>query len=121
MIIEGEVRNEDSTAEVTSKWTYNLDDPLAVRVEFLENEVAWVFSVELLAEAFTSPVEKLHGFGDVQIEVGEEHAFLYLTNGRSSATLKFPSQDIREFLNQVDDLGVEEAIARELDDFLETL
>jgi hypothetical protein len=110
---------------VTSTWAYNPEDPWVVTVGFTiegsKHEVVWALSLDLLMEAFTSSVEQLHGFGDVVLDVGEAHTFLHLSNGAESTKVKFPSEEIREFLSEVDDQDSPEVIARELDRFLETL
>lgn len=117
MIIEGEVTDGVSTLPFTSIWKHNPDDPLVVTVDFVDHAV-WLFSLELFREALTAPSERLHGVGDVKIEVIGESTLLYLNNGVHSSTLKLPTSGIREFLGQVDDSGSEEVIARELDEFL---
>lgn len=121
MIIECEVSDGLKTLPVSSTWTHNPADPLAVRVEFKGHKAVWNLSLDLLMEAFTSASEGLQGPGDVLLEVSENFTFLYLTNGRESGVLKFSTADIREFLNQVDLQESEEVVARELDEFLSAL
>lgn len=122
MIIEGEISDGVTTHVVTSTWTHNPDDPWVAKVDFqigaMGNVVTWVFSLDLFMEAFTSPSDGLQGSGDVLVEVGENFSFLHLSNGRDSGSVQFSTADIREFLNQVDDHGSEEIIARELEEFL---
>ena len=121
MIIHGEVTKGLDSELVTSEWIYNSEDPWAVEVEFLEAEVAWVFSLDLLKVAFELPFTGFQGVGDVKISVISDLVFVRLDNGKETVTLKFPAEDIQEFLSQVDDSGSEEIIARELDEFLEAL
>lgn len=121
MIIRGELCNIHSSIPVSSEWLHSSDDPWAVEVEFLGHESTWIFYLELLMEAATSPSGGLHGFGDVLIEFGEESVFIHLDNGHSSASLKFASEDIWTFLDQVDVRDSDEFVARELDEFLGAL
>lgn len=120
MRIKGEITNGLDSEPVTSHWSYDPDDPLVVSVYFVESEVSWDFSLELLREAFTSPTGELHGSGDLLVEVVAGDAFLHLSNEISS-TLKFSADKIQDFLDQVDDSGSEEIVVRELEEFLGAL
>lgn len=121
MIIECEVSNGLQTFPVSSVWAHSPLDPLAVRVEFEGHKAVWSLSLDLLMEAFTFASEGLQGPGHVLLEVGENFAFIYLTNGRESGVLKFSTADILKFLNQVDLQEAEEVIAREIEEFLGAL
>lgn len=120
-IIQGVVRDGVVRQEITTSWTHDPGDPFSVRVYFLEHELTWIFGLDLLMEAFTSPPSQIHGLGDVQIELMGDSTLIHLNNGAESATVKFPSGKIQEFLNQIDDQGSEEFVAQELENFLEAL
>ncbi|MET9816915.1 SsgA family sporulation/cell division regulator [Streptomyces sp. NPDC006355] len=119
MIIEGEASNGVASAPVTSIWRFKPDDPWVTKVDFVEDEVTWDISLDLLREALTSP--GLRGSGDLLIEVSGIHVVLYLRNGFSTATVKLPVDEVQEFLDQIDDRDSDETVARELERFLETL
>lgn len=121
MIIQGWVFDGRHGITVATSWVHDPKDPWAVVVDFGEQQVTWAFSLELLMEAFTDPSEALHGSGDVVIDLDGDFVFFHLSNGQSAGTVKFVSGDIRKFLSQIDDQGSEELVARELEDFLETL
>ena len=120
MIIEGGIVNWSNNVPVTSHWSYNPDVPLVIHVAF-EGHSKWNFSLDLFQEAFTSPVEQPHGFGDVVVDLVEEDTYIHLSNGQVSASVVFPTEKIREFLDQIDEVDPEGIISRELDRFLETL
>jgi hypothetical protein len=120
VIIEGEVTDGVAIAPVTSTWRYSPDDPLVVEVDFhQESEVTWTFSLELLRETLTS--SGLRGLGDVLMQISGIHLVLRLNNGCATSTVKFPVDEVQDFLDRVDDRGSDEIVARELDKFLEAL
>ncbi|MFE8916838.1 SsgA family sporulation/cell division regulator [Streptomyces globisporus] len=105
-----------------TEWSHCPHDPLAIEVVFPEQEVVWDFSLELFQSAFSALGNGIHGEGDVQIEIFEEFAFVLLWGeDGNSASLKFSADEIREFLDQIDDHGHDEIIAREIEEWLETL
>lgn len=120
-IIKGVARDGIHRMEITTSWTHDPEDPFSVHVYFLEHEHIWTFALNLLMEAFTSPPVQIHGIGDVQIELVGDSTHILLDNGRESAVLKFPSEEIQEFLNQIDDRGSEEVVSRGLEEWLEAL
>ena len=121
MIIECELLNLDRAFFLDSMWSHNTDDPLVVRVEFEDQPAVWHFSLDLLMEAFTSPEEGIQGYGDVRVDVGPDFSVFHLSNGQETASLRFSTADIREFLDQIGEVDPEGIISRELDRFLETL
>lgn len=117
MRIEGEVTNGFASAPVTSTWSYNPDDPWVVQVDFHEDEVTWDLSLYLLREALASP-GSLQGQGDLLVGVSGGEVIMHLSNGCDKATVQVPADEVRNFLDQVDDRDAQETVSRELEEFL---
>lgn len=109
------------TQDLLTVWSHNPSDPLVIEVVFPEQEVVWEFSLEMFQRAFDSVGNGIFGEGDVRIEIFEESAFIRLSNEGKSVSLKFSTDEIREFLYQIDDHGHDEIIAREIEEWLEKL
>lgn len=120
-LIGGDVQVEETFEPVNTIWAHDPDDPLVIRVHFVGHGATWQFSLDLFKEAFTPPFDGIFGFGDVQIEVNGRCSFLHLTNGVHSASVRFITDEILIFLDQIDDQDAEEVISRELDEFLSQL
>ncbi|MEU0158983.1 SsgA family sporulation/cell division regulator [Streptomyces sp. NPDC006261] len=121
MIIRGTATDGAVIEPSTSLWSHDPKDPWAVVVRFTEHEVTWNLSLDLLLDAFASPPGTRFGSGDFGVELDGDSALLYLKGEWGSATMKFPSKEIQEFLNQIDDQDSEEFVAQELENFLEAL
>jgi hypothetical protein len=104
---------------VTSVWKYSSTDPLAVTVDFVEAEVSWSLSLDLLREALGSFSGEISGSGDFLVDVVGDVLFLHLSNGVESVVLEFPVVEVQAFVSQVNDQDANEIVARELDKFLE--
>lgn len=119
--LHGEATNGCTAQPVPSTWVYDSDDPWVVQVIFPEQEISWDFSLELILEAFTSSPGRLHGSGYLQIEIEGDHAYFHLSNGASSTTLRFVSEGIKGFLNDIDDHDSASTVTAELEEFLGAL
>ncbi|MFD5069177.1 SsgA family sporulation/cell division regulator [Streptomyces sp. NPDC058369] len=121
-ILMGAVAGQTAGAlPVETEWTYLSDDPLVVGVYFIDQEVNWDFSLDLLLEAFTSQDMGLYGEGDVLIMPDGCLTRFRLSNESNSAVVSFNTEEVRDFLDQIDDSGSSDVISQELDEFLETL
>ncbi|MFJ6010170.1 SsgA family sporulation/cell division regulator [Streptomyces halstedii] len=121
-IIKAVAEEGARTRTFPTEWSHYPNDPLMIEVFFPEQDVIWDLSLELFREAFASSGSDAHGEGAVQIRVFEEFAFVLLWGeGGDSASLKFRADEVREFLDQIDDQGSDEIIAREIEEFLEAL
>lgn len=119
--ITGEATNGVHTEAIQSIWSYAPEDPWAVKAHFPDQEITWAFPLDLMMEAFTSPPGRLHGLGDLQIELEGDFIFFHLGNQHSTATLKFKAEKISSFLDQIDDQDIDEVVSQELEEFLEAL
>lgn len=118
--IEGFGADSAVTSRVRSVWSYDDDDPWAVSVCFLDQEITWAFSLELLREA-VSGYQTSHGIGDVVFSRVGSVLYVELRTSEGAARLSFLSLDIETFLAQVDDRDAQETVSAALDEWLETL
>lgn len=119
--INASATNGVETHNITSVWSYYIDDPLAIEVLFPEQEVIWTFSLELFRDAFNSMGNRVYGEGDVRIEFLGEDVFIRLHGEEGSATLKFAADEIRQFLNEIDPEKLSELVGKAIEKWLETL